>query len=91
MTTTVPWEPVDLDAMLLASPQATPGSLALQLAQAAGGLTEEEKGMSVEEWVRWRAEKEADELRRKCETLVLGFERQGVRGLECLRGISTTG
>jgi hypothetical protein len=77
--------------MLLASPQATPGSLALQLAQAAGGLTEEEKGMSVEEWVRWRAEKEADELRRKCETLVLSFERQGVRGLECLRGISTTG
>jgi hypothetical protein len=54
-------------------------------------LTEEEKGMSVEEWVRWRAEMEADELRRKCETLVLGFERQGVRGLECLSAINTTG
>ena len=90
-TSSGPGEPVDLDALLLASPQATPGSLAVQLAHAAGGLSEEERGMSVEEWVRWRAEKEAEELRRKCEALVLGFEKQGVRGLECLRGIRTTG
>jgi hypothetical protein len=91
MTSSVPWEAADLDAMLLASPQATPGTLAVQLAHAAGGLTEEEKGMNVEEWVRWRAERESEELRRRCEGLVLGFERQGVRGLECLRGIGTSG
>jgi hypothetical protein len=91
MTSSIPWEAVDLDAMLLASPQATPGSLAVQLARAAGGLSDEEKGMSVEEWVRWRADREAEELRRKCEGLVLGFERQGNRGLECLRGLNTSG
>lgn len=91
LTSSVPWEAADLDAVLFASPQATPNSLALQLANAAGELSEDERGMSVEEWVRWRAEKEADELRRKCEGMVLGFEKQGVRGLECLRGIGTIG
>ena len=91
MTSSIPWEAVDLDAVLLASPQATPGSLAVQLARAAGGLSDEEKNMSVEEWVRWRADREAEELRRKCEGLVLGFERQGNRGLECLRGLNTSG
>jgi len=87
LSSTTPWTAVDLDAVLLASPLPTPGTLADRLASAAGALTSPEKGMTVEQWVRWRAEKSEEELRRRCEEMVGGFEREGVRALECLRGL----
>ncbi|GAB1732941.1 hypothetical protein NU195Hw_g196t1 [Hortaea werneckii] len=85
-----PWNPIDLDAILMASPQQpTPGTLAGRLADVAGALTSPEKKLSVEEWVRWRAEKGEEELRRRCEEMVGSFEREGVRALESLGGIGT--
>ena len=90
LVSTTPWSPIDLDGALLASPQATPGTLAQRLAGAASGpgvLGSVEKGLSVEEWVRLQAAKAEEELRRRCEETVGAFEREGVRGLGCLQGL----
>ncbi|EME83429.1 uncharacterized protein MYCFIDRAFT_81705 [Pseudocercospora fijiensis CIRAD86] len=82
-----PWTAVDLDSVLLPSPQASAGRVGEQLAAAAGTLTSPEKKMSVEEWVRHRAAQSEEELRRKCETLLEAFENQGMRGVQSLEGI----
>ncbi|EMD01174.1 hypothetical protein BAUCODRAFT_135901 [Baudoinia panamericana UAMH 10762] len=88
LTSTNPWTAIDLETVLMASPQpTTPGSLAQRLLQAGGMLTEREKGMSVEEWVRWRAGEGERELRRRCEGLVGVLEREGVRAVEAVAGI----
>ncbi|KXS99266.1 hypothetical protein AC578_6179 [Pseudocercospora eumusae] len=82
-----PWTAVDLDSVLLPSPQASPGRVGEQLVAAAGALTSPEKKMSVEEWVRHRAAQGEEELRRKCERMVEAFEKQGMRGIQSLEGI----
>lgn len=90
LTSTQPWESMRVDAILLASPQPTPGTLAGRLVGVGvggGGLASPEKGMSVEEWVRFQAQKGEEELRRKCEEMVGTFEREGMRALGCLEGI----
>ena len=88
LTSTQPWEPVlDLDTLLLASPQATPGTLAHRFAGAAGGLTSLEKGLTVEAWVRFQAEKAEGELRGRCEALVGVLEREGMRAVGAVGGI----
>jgi hypothetical protein len=94
LTSTKPWEAIDLDAVLLASPQPTPGTLAARLAGAAVGagmLASPEKGMTVEEWVQFQSQKAEEELRRKCEEMVGAFEREGMRALGCLEGIRVVG
>nr|OQO26065.1 hypothetical protein B0A51_06997 [Rachicladosporium sp. CCFEE 5018] len=87
LSTTLPWTAIDLDTVLLASPQPTPGRLAGQLVAAAGGLDDREKGMTVEEWIYYRAEIGEAELKRKCDGMVEAFEREAGRGLEVLAGI----
>lgn len=87
LTSTAPWTAVDLDGIFLASPQPTPGRLGQQLTAAAGALTSPEKSMSVEEWVRFRAEQSEAALRKRCEEMVANFEREGVRALQALNGI----
>jgi len=64
--------------------------LGQRLAGAAGTLQSPEKGMTVEEWVRYRAQEGEEELKRKCEGLVGVFEREGVRALGCLEGVTAT-
>ncbi|KXT14848.1 hypothetical protein AC579_4087 [Pseudocercospora musae] len=85
------WTAVDLDSVLLPSPQPSPGRIGEQLVAAAGALTSPEKKMSVEEWVRHRAAEGEDELRRKCERMVEAFEKQGMRGIQSLEGIEIVG
>ncbi|KAK4543259.1 hypothetical protein LTR36_005809 [Oleoguttula mirabilis] len=90
LTSSTPWTAVDLDTILLASPQPTPGTLGQRLAAAAGTaglLTSPEKGMSVEQWVRYRAAQGEAALRRRCEALVSAFEREGGRAVEGLGGV----
>jgi hypothetical protein len=87
LSSTVPWSAVDLDVALTASPQPTPGRLSQQLAAAAGILTSPEKSMSVEEWIRYRAEESEAELRRRCEQKVAAFETEGLRALQSLNGM----
>ncbi|KAK6440838.1 hypothetical protein LTR95_002939 [Oleoguttula sp. CCFEE 5521] len=87
LSSTFPWTAIDVDTVLLASPQPTPGRLAGQLVAAAGGLDEREKGMTVEEWIYYRAEIGEAELKRRCDGMVEAFEREAGRGLEVLAGI----
>ncbi|KAI5359377.1 hypothetical protein Slin14017_G102790 [Septoria linicola] len=82
-----PWNAADLDTVLLPSPQPSPGRVGEQLVAAAGALTSPEKKMSVEEWVRYRAEQSEVELKRKCERMVEAFEKQGMRAMESLQGV----
>ncbi len=91
LASTQPWQPIDLENVLLMSPQPTPGTLATRLAGAAGALTTPEKGLTVEGWVMLQAEKAEGELRRKCEEMVGVFEREGVRALGGLQGIVVGG
>ncbi|KAK5125957.1 hypothetical protein LTR85_011312 [Meristemomyces frigidus] len=94
LTSTTPWTAVDLDTVLLASPHPTPNTLTQRLAAVAsaeGGLLSPEKGMSVEEWVRFRAEKGEEALRRRCEEMVSLFEREGGRAVESLAGVGVVG
>lgn len=95
LTSTTPWNPVDLDAILLASPQPTPNTLAQRLAAAAAGggapISSPERAMSVEEWVRYRAELGEAALRRRCEEVVTMFEREGGRAVESLGGVGVVG
>lgn len=87
LTSAAPWLPADLDELLMASPQASPGTLADRFAATAGGLTSPEKGLTVEEWVRWNAGQAEEVLRRKCEGLVGRFEGEGNRAMVCLEGL----
>lgn len=87
LTSATPWIPADLDALLMASPQPTPGTLANRLVATAGKLTSPEKGLTVEEWVRWNAEQAEEELRRKCEGMVAVFEGEGNRAMGVLGGL----
>nr|POE62879.1 protein bir1 [Quercus suber] len=89
LTSSVPWVPVDLETVLLASPQPTPNTLAQRLAGAAGMLQSPEKNLNVEGWIRYRAEQGEEQLRRKCEEIVGAFEREGMRALSTLNGIVT--
>ncbi|KAK5723451.1 hypothetical protein LTR15_005149 [Elasticomyces elasticus] len=88
LESTLEWAPVDLDTVFLTSPQAaTLGTMLTRLVEVGGGLSEVERGMSVEEWVRWRAGRGEEELRRRCEGAVSLFEREGGRGVGVLEGV----
>lgn len=92
LTSSRPWVPVDIDSLLSSSQTDTPGTLAQRLAGAAGGvLTSPEKQLTVEEWVKIRARKGEEDLRRGCEEMVAVFEKEGLRALESLNGIVVVG
>lgn len=88
LSSSVPWIAADLETVLVPSPQASPGKLSSQLAAAAGGLTSPEKKMSVEQWVRHRAQQGEEELRKRCEQMVATFEKEGMRAVQSLNGIN---
>ncbi len=50
-------------------------------------LTSPEKKLTVEEWIRFNAQRSEDHLRDECERLVGRFEGEGVRALKTLEGI----
>jgi len=52
-----------------------------------GAMGERESAMSVEEWVRWNALRGEEELRRRCEEMVMVFEREGNRAMAVLEGV----
>ncbi|KAK0347078.1 hypothetical protein LTR02_002530 [Friedmanniomyces endolithicus] len=101
LVSTKPWQPIDLDALLFPSPSSltspnttamTPGgSLVARFVEVSGGLTSPEKEMTVEAWVRWRAGKGEEEVRRRGEGMVSLFEREGGVGLGSLGGIVIRG
>ena len=51
------------------------------------GLTQDEKAMSVEQWIRWNAGQQTERLRRECEALVMVFEKEGNRAMNVIESI----
>lgn len=93
LSSTTPWDPVDLETVFFPSPEkgnTDTMDLGEKLADVGGLLTSPEKKMSVEEWVRWRAEQGEQKLRNECERLVGLFEKEGGKAQEALIGIKTT-
>lgn len=97
LTSTKPWTAVDPDIALIPTylsendENVEPGQLSELLLDAAGDLTSPEKKMTVEEWIRYRAEKSEQDLKRRCELMVSAFEKEGMRALESVHGIQTVG
>lgn len=50
-------------------------------------LTSPEKKMTVEQWIRFNADKGEERLKAECERMVGIFETNGVRALRALEGI----
>lgn len=93
ISSSTPWQAIDIDAALLLSPQSKSlhqyadreinGIEALK----EKGLTSPERKMTVEQWVRWNASRAEEKLRNECEGLVAAFEKEGVRAMGVLEGI----
>ncbi|KAJ9620227.1 hypothetical protein H2203_007992 [Taxawa tesnikishii (nom. ined.)] len=81
LTSTVPWAAADLETVFFPSPEKENESadVAARLLETGGKLSSPEKEMSVEEWVRWRADKGEERLRQECERMVSLFEAQAAR------------
>lgn len=87
LQSTLPWTSIDFDK-IFNTPSADKENLAdLSPKDPKQGLSSPEKRLTVEEWVRWNAERGEDKLREDCERLVGRFEGEGVRALKTLEGI----
>lgn len=53
------------------------------------GLTDQEKHMTVEQWVLYNAKRGEEKLRMACERQIQAFEEEGMRALALLEGIPT--
>lgn len=89
MHSETPWEEVDLDTIFahIRSPDKENVSLTLGGAVVGGELTEEERKMTVEEWIRYNAVRAEERLKAECEALVGVFEREGMRAVASLEGV----
>lgn len=93
LTTSNPWEPVDLEAIFFPDSENENGDaddVFNKLLEVGGALTSPEKKMTVEEWIRSRAELGENKLKNECERMVMLFEKEGTRGLNALSGILTS-
>lgn len=87
------WRPVDLEQILLASPTDAKENAPFDLGAALDESVKEilsspEKMLNMEAWVRFKARELEEKLRGECERLVGKFEKEGVRALRSLEGIS---
>lgn len=93
LTSTIPWEAVDLESIFFPDSENENGDaddVFDKLLEVGGGVTSSEKKMTVEEWIRSRAELGETKLKNECERLVMLFEKEGNRGLAALAGIQTS-
>ncbi|KAE8153922.1 hypothetical protein BDV25DRAFT_10004 [Aspergillus avenaceus] len=89
--TVQPWNPIDIDEILLAGNSDKENvDLSLALNNAKADLTSPEKQMTVEEWIKWHAKNGEEKLRQECERLVGQFEKEGARAMRVLEGIECT-
>jgi len=90
LVSSTPWTATDLETVFAQSPEkenADAISVKERLLLIGGTLSSPEKKMTVEGWIRWRAEKAEERLRGECERMVSVFEREGTRALGVLGGI----
>lgn len=73
-----------LDDIALAG--ATPEEL---YAAVLAGLTDQEKSMTIEQWVLYNAKRGEEKLRAACENQILAFEAEGSRAMALLESIPT--
>lgn len=76
------WTPADLDTIF----QGTPAAQLFQ--QEKGAVTEQEKAMTLQEWIEHAAEQAAENLNKESERIVSIFEREGRRAMAVLEGIA---
>jgi hypothetical protein len=93
LTSTTSWEPVDLESVFFPDSEndnADADDVFNKMLEVGGALTSQEKKMTVEEWIRSRAEMGESKLKNECERMVMLFEKEGNRGLAALNGIQTS-
>ncbi|KAL9092729.1 MAG: hypothetical protein Q9159_000627 [Coniocarpon cinnabarinum] len=84
------WKPVDLESVFLPSPASH-----VHLANDDGfnietiiqTLTQSERELTVEDWIKKNAGEAEDRLRRQCERMIGKFEDEGNRALNTMEGI----
>ncbi|KAI5211327.1 hypothetical protein AUEXF2481DRAFT_76499 [Aureobasidium subglaciale EXF-2481] len=93
LNSTTSWVPVDLESVFFPDSENENGDaddVFNRLLEVGGALTSPEKKMTVEEWIRSRAELGESKLKNECERMVMLFEKEGNRGLAALSGIQTS-
>ncbi|KAL8654410.1 MAG: hypothetical protein Q9226_003444, partial [Calogaya cf. arnoldii] len=91
LQSTLPWTAIDFEKLFMVSPAAEKENLPLAVnTDAKEGLASPEKKLTVEEWIRFNAQRVEDKLRDDCERLVGRFEGEGVRALKTLEGITSS-
>lgn len=82
------WTAMDIDQIFHGTPEAEKENHSN--ANSRKLLTSPEKKLTVEEWIKFNAQRGEERLRNDCERLVGRFEDQGVRALKTLEGIVCT-
>lgn len=87
------WTPAEVEILFLGSPAGNeendPFAAGATITQSENeSLSIQEKKLSMEEWIRYKARQAEERIRNECERLVGKFEGEGVRALRTLEGIS---
>ncbi|KAI4167785.1 MAG: hypothetical protein LQ343_006917 [Gyalolechia ehrenbergii] len=90
LQTTLPWDPIDFKKIFNSPLAEKENVLGGRVDGTKQGLSSPEKNLTIEEWIRWTAERGEERLREDCEKLVGRFEGEGLRALKTLEGIVCT-
>ena len=84
-----PWTAVDLDSVFggFHKDQEDTNGAADRFFTEGGELTEQERNMTVEEWIYYNAGQAEQKLKFECESMVMAFEKEGTRAMRALEGI----
>lgn len=84
-----PWTAVDLDAVFggIHNDQEDTNGAADRFFAKGGELTEQERNMTVEEWIYYNAGQAEQKLKFECESMVMAFEKEGTRAMRALEGL----
>ena len=85
LQSTFPWTVMDIDQIFHDLPDTEKEKR--HSTNGANMLTSPERRLTVEEWIKYNAQRGEEKLRNDCERLVGRFEDQGVRALKTLEGI----
>lgn len=81
------WTAVDLDLIFEDQTNSSVGGATDRFLAEGGELTDEERNMTVEEWIYHNAGQAEQKLKYECETMVMAFEREGTRAMKVLEGL----
>ncbi|KAL2042406.1 hypothetical protein N7G274_004898 [Stereocaulon virgatum] len=94
LQTTLPWTAVDLERIFQGTPTVDKENVLFKfvhtLPEDRSALTSPEKKLSVEQWIKFNAQRGEEKLRYECEQIVGKFEGEGMRALKALEGIKCT-